>query len=101
MVAEEFPGTRSAHYNQLHNNNLVLGENRKSAFDVLSLDHRSKILNEGGSFHEATSKHLIKNFPLENIILQCLKVLHPDSCTSDLSQRGIQTLGNEFTVISQ
>ena len=46
-----------------------------------------KILNEAGSFCEASLRHVIKKFPVENI-LWCCKVLHPDSPTSNSSLQG-------------
>ena len=46
------------------------------------------ILNEARSFSEAFLKHLIETFLVENIILWCCKVLHPDSPTSNSSMRG-------------
>ena len=43
LAIKELPDTRIAHCNQLHDNDLVLGENYKSAFDVLSSELKSKI----------------------------------------------------------
>ena len=70
---------------QLHDKDLVFGKNCKCAFDVLSSELKSNLLYGARSFYEASLRHLIKKFPFENIILQCCKVLHPDSCTSDSS----------------
>ena len=46
-----------------------------------------KTLNEARSFYEASLRHLMKKFPVENI-LWCCKVLHPDWPTSNSSLRG-------------
>ena len=40
LGAKELPGTRIAPCNQLHDRDLVLGEKCKSAFDVLSSEHK-------------------------------------------------------------
>ena len=85
LAAKELPGTTIARCNQLHDKDLVLGKNCKCAFDVLSSELKSKLLYGGSTFYEASLRHLIKLFPFENIILQCSKVLHSDSCTSDSS----------------
>ena len=45
LAAKELPGTRIALYNQLHD---------KSTFDVLSSEHKSKILSRARSFNEAS-----------------------------------------------
>ena len=69
LTAQELPGTRIARCNQLHEKELVLVKNCESAFDALFSEHKSKILNGSTSFYEASLRHLIKTFPLENIIL--------------------------------
>ena len=51
LAIKELPDTRIAHCNQLHDNDLVLGENYKSVFDVLSSELKSKILNGARSFY--------------------------------------------------
>ena len=47
-----------------------------------------KFLNEARSFYEASSRHLIKTFSVGKIILQCCKVMDPDSTTSNSSLGG-------------
>ena len=69
LAAQELPGTRIARCNQLHEKEFVLVENCESTFDVLFSEHKSRILNGSTSFYEASLRHLIKTFPLENIIL--------------------------------
>ena len=54
LAAKDLPGTRFVHCNQLHDRELVLGENCKSAFDVLSWEHKLKVLNGARSFYEAS-----------------------------------------------
>ena len=51
LAIKELPGTRIAHCKQLHDNDLVLGENYKSAFDALSSELKSKVLNGARSFY--------------------------------------------------
>ena len=65
LAGKELPGTKIARCNQLHEKDLVLGENCESAFDVLFSEHRSDILNGARSFCEASLRHLINRFPLE------------------------------------
>ena len=77
LGARELPVTRIARHKQLHYRDLVLGEKCKSAFDVLSSEHKSRILNGTRSFYGASLRHLLKKFPLESITLWCCKVLHP------------------------
>ena len=59
------PGTKIARCNQLHEKDLVLGENCESDFDVLFSEHKSDILNGVRSFCEASLRYLINRFPLE------------------------------------
>ena len=42
LAAKELPGTRNVHFNQLHDKDLVLGGNCKSAFYVLSQNINQK-----------------------------------------------------------
>ena len=57
------------------------------------------MLNRARNF-EASLRHFTKKFPLQNI-LRCCKVLHSESCISDLFVRGIRILGNKLTAISE
>ena len=50
LGAVELPDTRIAHCNQLHDRDLVLGKKCEIAFDVLSLEHKSRM--ELGAFME-------------------------------------------------
>ena len=45
LASKELPGTRIARCHQLQNKDLVLGENCKSVFDLISAEPKSKILN--------------------------------------------------------
>ena len=72
LGAKELHGTRIVRCNQLHDGDLLYGENCESAFDLLSSEHKSKILNGARSFYKASFRHLIKKFPLKSIMLQCL-----------------------------
>ena len=97
-VQKSLPGTRIACCNQLHDRNL--GRKCKSASDVLSSEHKSRILNGARSFYGASLRQLLKKFPLENIILRCCEVLHPDSHTSDSYLWGIRILCKKLNAIS-
>ena len=48
------PGTTFARGNQLHDKDLVLGENCKCTFDLLSSELKPKILYVARSFYEAS-----------------------------------------------
>ena len=50
LAENELPGTSIAHCTQLYDKNL--------AFDVLSSEHKSNILNGDRSFYEAFLRHL-------------------------------------------
>ena len=68
LAAKYLLGTKIACCNQLHNRDLVLGENCKSAFDVFSSEYKSKIFNGARRFDEASLRRLLKKFSLENIL---------------------------------
>ena len=56
LGAKELAGTRIACCNQLHDRDLVLGEKCRNAFDVLSSEHKSRILNGARSFFKTPLK---------------------------------------------